>query len=119
MSKFDKFTIQTTRNCHHVTCSFCVATTWTYNFKIHGRVISQLLDVEPALYSLAARRYAYLESDFCVTREHTTDTSPAPSSFQAKDDDKASWLQEGLFARTSTKRDDGCGEVDKLRLVGH
>ena len=49
--------------------------------------------MDPEQSSPAARRSRI---GHCVTREDTTDSSPAPSSFQETDADKASWLQEGL-----------------------
>ena len=82
----------------------------------------------------AARRSADVESDSCVTQDHMMDTSPAPALFQATDDekdmmdtsvapssfqamgeDKASRLQEGLFASfDGTRRDVGCGPVNEV-----
>ena len=63
----------------------------------------------------AARRSADLESDSCVTQDHTMDTSPAPYLLQATDDEKASRQQKGLFANfDGTRRDDGCGQVDEV-----
>ena len=44
-----------------------------------------------------------------------TDNSTAPSSFQITGDDKASRLQEGLFASfDGTRRDVGCGPVNEV-----
>ena len=77
--------IQTMPDRHRLRCIVS-----TREPDVRAPVTSRLLDVGPEQSSPTCCM------KICVTREDTTDTSLAPSSFQVTDGEKASWIQEGL-----------------------